>query len=68
MKNVLTKEWFEAAAIRALKTVAETAIAAIGTSATVEGVNWEFVLSTSFLAGLLSLVVSLKGLPEIDNQ
>ena len=68
MKNVLTKEWFKAAGIRALKTVAQTAIATISTSATMEEVNWEFVLSTSFLAGLLSMLTSIKGLPELENS
>lgn len=64
---MLTKQWFECAGIRALKTVAQTAVATIGTSATIGEVNWLVVLSTSVLAGLLSLLTSLAGLPEVKE-
>ena len=55
MKNVFTKEWLKAAGIRALKTVAQTALATLSTSVAIEEVNWLVVLSTSALAGLPEL-------------
>ena len=58
--------WFKAAGIRALKTVAQTAIATIGTSAVVSEVNWIIVGSASLLAGLLSLLTSVAGIPEVE--
>ena len=61
------KEWLKAAGIRALKTVAQTAIAAIGTSYALGDVNWTLVLSASVLAGILSLLTSVAGIPEVDN-
>lgn len=66
MKNNF-KKWFKAAGIRALKTVAQTAIATIGTSAVISEVNWLMVASTSVLAGILSLLTSVAGLPEVDE-
>lgn len=57
--------WMKAAGIRAIKTVAETAVATIGTSAVISQVNWKVVVSSSLLAGLLSLLISVKGLPEL---
>lgn len=62
------KNWWKAAAIRALKTVAQTAIATIGTAALLENVNWLAVLSASALAGVLSLLTSLAGLPEVEDE
>ena len=62
-----SKKWIKAAGIRALKTVAQTAIATIGSSAIFTDVNWVMVLSASALAGLLSLLTSIAGLPEIKN-
>ena len=64
----LTKEWLKAAGIRALKTVCQTAIASIGTAAVISEVNWPFVLSASVLAGILSLLTSLAGLPEVEQS
>lgn len=61
------KKWWKAAAIRALKTVAQTAIATIGTAALIEQVNWIAVVSASVLAGVLSMLTSLAGLPEIEE-
>lgn len=66
MKRVFTKEWFHAAAIRAIKTCAQTAIATIGTTAAIGDVNWIMVGSTSAVAGVLSLLTSLAGLPEVE--
>ena len=62
------KRWFSAAAIRALKTVAQTAVATIGTSAVISEVNWIMVVSASVLAGILSLLTSIAGLPELKEE
>lgn len=62
------KTWWKAAFVRALKTVAQTAVATIGTAALLERVNWLAVLSASALAGVLSLLTSLAGLPEVREQ
>ena len=61
------KEWFKAAGIRAIKTIAQTAIATIGTSAVISSVDWVMVLSASALAGILSLLTSVAGLPELEG-
>ena len=66
MKNIFTLEWLKAAGIRAIKTVAQSAIATIGVSATMGEVNWIVVGSASLLAGILSLLTSLAGLPEVE--
>ena len=62
------KKWIKAAGVRALKTVAQTAVATIGTSAVIGDVNWGMVLSASLLAGILSLMTSVAGLPEVDGN
>ena len=62
------KQWIKAAGIRALKTVCQTAIATIGTSAAFDEVNWLMVGSASLLAGILSILTSLAGLPEVENK
>ena len=65
MKKIFTKEWLKAAAIRAIKTVAQTAVATIGTAAVIGEVDWIAVASASVLAGVLSLLTSLAGIPEV---
>lgn len=64
MKKVFTKEWFKCSGVRAIRTVAQTAIATIGTSAVMADVNWIMVGSASLLAGVLSILTSIAGLPE----
>ena len=61
------KLWFKAAGIRAIKTVAQTAVATIGTSVLLDEVNWIAVGSAALLAGLLSLLTSVAGLPEVEE-
>lgn len=67
MGNLTDKKWWQAAAIRAIKTVAQTAVASIGTAALISTVDWRVVVSASALAGLLSLLTSIAGLPEIKE-
>lgn len=64
----MNKKWWKAAGIRAIKTVAQTAVATIGTSALVNDVNWVAVASASALAGVLSLLTSVAGLPELKEE
>lgn len=68
MKNIFTLEWLKAAGTRALKTVAQTAIATIGTTALMNEVDWVVVGSTSLLAGILSMLTSIAGLPEVSSK
>lgn len=62
-----TKRWLKAAGIRALKTLAQTAIATIGTTAVIEAVDWKLVISASLLAAFLSILTSIAGLPEVEE-
>jgi len=66
MKDNL-QNWIKCAGIRAIKTIAQTAIATIGTSVAIGEVNWLTVGSTSLLAGILSILTSVAGLPEVEN-
>lgn len=67
MKNEV-KNWLKAAGVRAIKTVAQTAVATIGTAAVIGDVNWIMVASAAALAGVLSLLTSVAGLPELTEQ
>lgn len=66
MSKEKVMKWIKAAGVRSLKTVAETATATIGTSAIISEVDWRMVVSASLLSGLLSLLISIKGLPELN--
>lgn len=67
MKNVVNAKWWKSAAVRAVKTVAQTAVATIGTAAVLGDVNWLAVASASALAGVLSMLTSVAGLPEVSE-
>lgn len=62
------RTWIHAALIRAIKTVCQTAVATIGTAAVLSAVDWRMVVSASILAGILSILTSLAGLPEVDKD
>lgn len=68
MKKVFTKEWLKAAAIRSVRTIAQTALSTIGCSAVLSDVNWGIVASASILAGILSILTALAGLPEVKED
>jgi hypothetical protein len=67
MKRVFTKEWFMAAGIRSLKTLAQCFVASIGTATVLGEVDWKMVASASILAAILSLATSVAGLPELEE-
>lgn len=68
MKNVEFKVWVRAAGVRAIKTVAQTFVATIGTAAVLNAVDWKMVVSASILSGILSLATSVAGLPELKGN
>lgn len=63
----MNKNWWKCAGIRAIKTICQTAVATISTAVVIEEVNWLMVLSSSLLAGILSLLTSIAGLPELEK-
>ena len=68
MENVFTWKWLRAALVRALKTVAQTAAATIGTAVMISEVDWRMVVSAALLSGALSLLTSVAGLPEVEKR
>ncbi len=64
--SVNTKKWIKAAAVRAVRTVAQTFVATVGTAAVISQVDWKIVISASVLAGILSVANSVAGLPEVE--
>lgn len=65
---MMSRTWLKAALVRAIKTVAQTAVATIGTTAVLEAVDWRLVASASVLAGILSILTSVAGLSEVDGD
>jgi hypothetical protein len=63
----MSREWLRAAGIRALKTVCQSAVALIPAAVTISAVDWKTVIGTALLAGVVSLLTSVAGLPEVDN-
>ena len=66
--SVDTKKWIKASAVRAVKTIAQTAVATIGTSAVMGDVNWVMVASASALSGIISILTSVAGIPEVRSD
>ena len=66
--SVDTKKWIKASAVRAVKTMAQTAVATIGTSAVMGDVNWAMVASASALSGIISILTSVAGIPEVEGE
>ena len=66
--SVDTKKWIKASAVRAVKTMAQTAVATIGTSAVMGDVNWLMVVSASALSGIISILTSVAGIPEVEGK
>lgn len=66
--NDKARIWLRCAGIRAIKTMAQTAVAMIGTAVVMSSVDWKMVLSASVLAGILSMLTSVAGLPEVDHE
>ena len=66
--NVDTVKWFKAAGIRAVKTMAQTAVAVIGTATVVSTVDWKLVVSSAIASGVVSLLTSVAGIPEVEED
>lgn len=66
--SVNTQKWFKAAGVRAIKTMAQTAVAVIGTSAVIAQVDWKMVLSSAVVAGVVSVLTSVSGIPEVESE
>ena len=66
--SVNTKEWAKKAAIRAIKTMAQTAVAVIGTSTVVAAVDWKIVVSSAVVSGVVSILTSVSGIPEVESE
>ncbi len=66
--NVNTKEWVKAAGVRAVKTMAQTFVATVGTAAVLSAVDWKVVVSASVLSGILSVANSVAGIPEVQEE
>lgn len=66
--SVNTMKWLKAAGVRAVKTMAQTAVAVIGTGAVISEVNWEMVASTAVVAGVVSILTSVAGIPEVESE
>lgn len=66
--SVDTKKWLKAAGVRAVKTMAQTAVAVIGTGAVLSEVDWKMVLSASIVAGVVSILTSVAGIPEVEGE
>lgn len=64
----MSNKWFRAASIRAIKTVAQTALASIGAATVINEVDWKYVLSASVMSGILSMLTSVRGLPEVKED
>ncbi len=68
MKTLKSKKWWAAAGIRAIKTMAQTAVATIGASTVITEINWAVVASATVVSGLLSMLTSIAGLPEVEKE
>ena len=66
--SVDTRKWMKAAGIRAVKTMAQTAVAVIGTASVVSSVDWKLVVSSAIVAGVVSLLTSVAGIPEVEEE
>lgn len=66
--SVDTRNWIKAAGVRAVKTMAQTAVAVIGTAAVIAAVDWKVVVSSSVMAGIVSILTSVAGIPEVQEQ
>lgn len=67
-QNVDTVRWLKASIIRAIKTVAQTAVAVIGTATVIDAVDWKMVISSAIVAGIVSILTSIGGIPEVEEE